>query len=130
MIQAEAAMLKHPLKYPHFYLSIVFSWPFKVKHSALTKFLNISSFIDYFTNFTIYTLNFENLNRIELNLFDYLSRFINNSIVNIYLINSDLIFTINGKPIRSCAEIRAFGKGNIKSLFQIPLNKIEKSRDY
>ena len=70
-------------------------------------------------------VNFHNLYSIELDLFD---ETYDSGIEIIYLINSDLRFTIDGKSVKTCVDISSARNGtafNISSLFQIPLVKIK-----
>ena len=67
-------------------------------------------------------VHIHNLDSIELDLLGN-KTFLN--IESILLINSDLRFTIDGKPVKTCADITSFLNGtfNITSLFQIQLGK-------
>lgn len=66
--------------------------------SSLTRQFNISAFIHLFTNFYFHVwVHFRNLKLIDLDLFDEPTIFIN----HIYLENSDLRFTNDGKPVKT-----------------------------
>lgn len=109
---------------------VEFIWPSKIKESSrLTKQFNISAFSKLSRHFrgAQSFVNFDNLNSIELNLFD---EPIVNLTSQIFLMNSDLIFTIDGKSVKTCADITLARNGTFKiaSLFQMPFK--DKQRFY
>lgn len=99
------------------------NWPNEKKAatSSLTKQFNISAFVDLVHYFYYYPCIFlHNLYSIELDLL-----FIEtvNKMEQIHLINSDLRFSIDGKPVKTCTDIITASNGTFKinSLSQIPL---------
>lgn len=112
-------------------ITIEFNWSKKLKQSSLTRHFDMFALLDYFTDFNYYIyLKFVNLHGFELSLFDRSfdsSIIANNSLQNIFLINSDLTFFINGKPVKNCSDftLLQLNKSSIISLFQIPMVVLE-----
>lgn len=107
---------------------VEFNWRNDRKASnSLTNQFNISAFSSLFYYFEYYPcVYFHNLNKIELQLFSESYK----SMLEIHLINSDLKFTIDGKAVRTCADITSRAKNEtftFSSLFQIPLVGLKKN---
>ena len=127
-IQEYQANKRIQLKYAEF------NWPVgKKETSSLTRNFNIYALMLLFENFDISArIHFHNLKSIEIRIFTNISNIYKHykSIEHIYLINSELKFTINGKIVKNCADTRSASNRSIKifSLFQIPL--IENEKDF
>lgn len=105
---------------------IEFNWPsFRDRQKqafSLTKKFNLASFLRLFKTFDNHPwVYFHNLHSIELDLFDEKPFY--SATKEIQIINSDLRFAIDGKHVKTCADITSAARKEafkISSLFQIP----------